>query len=262
MKSLRTSVAAAMGGAVLVAGLLVGVSIAFADDSDAPTISEKKDNHPTRGWVRDLISDIADQIDVSIYEIADRLKDGESIEDIADDLGVDLEAARGRVLDEIEARVAAGDLTEEQGDALRERIESFDFSDVPNHDRGFRFGFDRGPFDFSFEFDRSELHELLGSGLSLDEVLEELGVDLDAALEAARESAVDHIDKMVEDGVISEERAAEMKDKLEECELGDGFPFSDRGFFFERRPRGQGFGFFDRDGSADDANAENVRFSA
>lgn len=283
--TLRTGVAAAMGGAVLVAGLLVGVSFAVADEGDEPEATvEDKSADRCRGHLRGLVGEIADELGVDLDEIKSQLRDGATLEDLVDDLDIDLdgvvESAKDRVLAELEERVSAGDLSEERADGIRERIESFDLDELPSPREGLErlrrgFGDMRGfgHFDFDWEIDPGELREKLESGLSLDEALGDLGVDLEEMLEDARAAAVDRIDDLVEEGVISQERADQLKEMITSFEMGEGFPFGPHGFHFDfdgfdfdferfRGPHGhhRGFGFFgDRN---DDANAEGASSSA
>ena len=102
------------------------------------------------------------------------------------------------------------------------------------------------------DIDLDGLRELIESGTGLEEALEGLGVDVDAMISEAIETATAHIDEMVAEGRISQERADEMKERLSDFELGDGFRFGSRDG--ERGPRGHGF-FGDRGG---EANAEEA----
>ena len=287
IKHLRTGVAAAMGGAVLLAGLIVGASIAFADDtSDADaTVKEKDCAFP--GGFHGLWDDVIGELDIDLDELRSQLREGATLEELAETAGIDLDAAiqdaKDALTDAIDEKVESGYLSEERADALKERIESFELEEYrfgPRGDRGFGFGFGdmRGfgsPFG-DFDIDLSELHDLLESGMTLDEALPELGVDIDGAIEDARQQALDRIDSLVEDGVLSEQRAADLKEMIESFELGDGFPFGRGGFHFrfdyngegqefsydfEDFPgrHGRGFGWFHGDdGSTENANADSA----
>lgn len=254
-KSLRTGVAAAMGGAVLMAGLLVGASLALADDTEQQDTTTEQARGECDGFIKDRIhrmagglDDLAGELGISLEEIRDQLGEGATLEEIAEDLGVDLDAAFAKLRDaslaEIDERVAAGELTQEQGDAIKDRIESFEPGD-----RAFGPRLDRGMLNFrgflgDLEFDRDELHDLLEAGMAMDEALEDLGVDVDTLVEEAIANANAHIDELVADGRISQEQADEMKERLESFEIGEGLRFGPRGN--ERGQRGHGF-FGDRD---------------
>lgn len=268
MKSLRTGVAAAMGGAVLMAGLLVGASLALADEADEPDTTTQEETRGERdGFMRDRfhkmasgLEDLAAEFGLPLEEIREQLHDGATLEEIAEELGVDLDQVftdlRERALAEVDDRVAAGDLTQEQGDSIKERIESFEPGEGPfgaRPDRGMR---DFRGFLGDLDIDLDGLRELIESGMTLDDALEDLGLDVDALLSEAVENATAHIDELAADGRITQERADAMKERLESFELGERFPFGGRGFGDDgfRGPRGHGF----FDGQPNDANAEGA----
>ena len=267
-KTLRTGVAAAMGGAVLLAGLIVGASIAFADDGststdDAVPEKECRFEHlegllPFSGQLEDLAEDLG----LDLEAIQDQLRDGASLDEIAESQGIDLgsviEDLKQTALDEIDARVDAGDITEERANAIRERIEAFELDEFPRFEFRGRMpgGFDFDGFgdgrgfggffgDFDLDLDLSELRDQLESGVQLPDALEELGINTEDLLTDARTSALEHIDKMVEEGVITAERADEIREMIEGFDLDDGFPgFFRNGRGFKGHQHGQGFGFF------------------
>ncbi|MDJ0952420.1 MAG: hypothetical protein QNJ81_01950 [Acidimicrobiia bacterium] len=276
IKSLRTGIAAALGGAVLLAGLLVGASIALADDTEGAGVDEKNVEN-CRGHFHGLTEDIADELGIPLEDIKTQLRDGATLQEVADDLGVDLEQAissvKDRILEELDERVAAGDISEERADAIRERVEDFELGEFPGP-RGFA-GFGHGFGDMlgfhDLDIDPSELREKLESGLSLDEALEEMGVDLEATLQDARDAVLERIDELVADGVITQERADLIKEMIESFDASAGFPFGARGFNFDferfedfdfgefQEPHRRGFGFFFGDDAETDA--ENALFN-
>ena len=302
-RSLRTGLAAAVGGAVLVTGLLLGASFAFAQDSGVSDATDEvtEDDQVTEDdraakpeCDRDRVhigfgdlDEIAAEFGLSMDELKEMLADGSTLEEIAADAGVDLEEMvadlRTKALEKIDDAVAEGDLTEEQADRIKERIESFEFGDGLLGRRGFDFRGDRGfPFLGSIgglleDVDLDALREELESGASLDEALEGLGVDVGQLLEEALETATAHLDDLVADGSLTQERADEIKERLESIDLTEGLPFGIRdfrlrdldmdGFDFDfdgfrgHRHRGRGFGFFgggNGDAEADDSNADGV----
>ena len=274
------------------AGLVVGASLALADEADEPeVVVEDKSADRCRGHLYGLFGELTEELGVDLEEIKDQLREGATLEEMVEDLDVDLDAAleavKDRFLAELDERVAEGDLSEERADDIRERIEDFDLDELPPLPRGFQrfgngFGDMRGfgDFDFDLDFDLRELREKLESGMSLDEALGDLGVDLEEMLEDARSAAIEQIDDLVADGVISQERADALKERIESFDLGEGFPFGPRGFRFGfdferfdgldferfRGPHGhdRGFGFFgDRDDHpSDEVNAEDASLSA
>ena len=267
MKSLRTGVAAAMGGAVLMAGLLVGASLALADETDEPDTPQEETRGELGGFMGDRfhkmaggLEDLAAELGLPLEEIREQLHDGATLEEIAEGLGVDLDQVftdlRASALAEIDQRVADGDLTEEQGDSIKERIESFEPGEGPFGTRPNRGMHAFRGFLGDLDIDLDSLRESIKSGMTLDDALEDLGLDVDALLSDAVENATAHIDELVAEGRITQERADEMKERLESFELGEGFPLGSRGFGDDgfRSPRGHGF----FDGPPDEANAEGA----
>jgi polyhydroxyalkanoate synthesis regulator phasin len=298
-KRLRTSVAAAMGGAVLLAGLLVGASFALAQETEEPDVTVESDapdrargaRDDARRWVGNL-EGIAEEFGTTLDELKAQLAGGATLDDIATDLGIDMqdvvERLRQEALDAIDQQVADGNLTQERADSIKERIESFDledgfpfgkhgprgeapegFDDEHRGSRGFVEGLDLGGFrghhGDGFEFfgdldiDLEELRGLLSSGMSLDDALSELGIDVDSLIAEAQEAALAHIDERVAAGEMTQDQADQLKEMIEGFDISEGFPFGMRGFgSFDLRgfPHHQGEGFFD--GAPDDVNAEGA----
>jgi hypothetical protein len=259
MKSLRTGVAAAMGGAVLVGGLLLGASIAMAQTGDQPTPSDQPST-----TADDSTDDSTDNSPENSPENGDdEVRRGErcgNLEEIAEELGIDLDELRQQL---------------DEGTPLRDLLEDAGL-DPDAFVEGFRFrgGFgDRLPFlgrhdgwldDLDIDIDLDDLREKIESGLTLEEALGEFGVDIDSLLEEVTQGALDKIDELLADGVITDERAAELREMVEGFELGEGLHFGP-GFRFEfdgsdgpglGRHHGEGFGFFDGDGDGDDDEAD------
>lgn len=292
-KSLRTSIAAAMGGAVLVTGLLVGASFALAQDADEPEVTEETEanidedsekkfglfsgrTHMWGGDIDDLLSDFG----LTMDELRNQIADGATLEEIAAEAGIDLAGVLGRlradVLASIDDSVAAGDLTQQQGDAIKEKIESFDLEeglqfrprdgfgimpkDMELDGRGFGFegrGFgglgDMGGLFGDLDIDLDELREQLESGASIDEALDAMGIDLEELAAEALEDSLAHLDEMVADGVVTQEQADSIRETLESIDLSEGLPFGIGGFRFggalpDFDFEGFDFGEFDFDG--------------
>jgi hypothetical protein len=338
-KRLRTSVAAAMGGAVLLAGLLVGASFAVAQETEEPdvTVENETPDRVARGsrddarhWVGNL-EGIAEEFGTTLDELKSQLADGATLEDIATDLGIDMqdvvERLRQEALDAIDKQVADGTLTQERADSIKERIASFNLEDgfpfglhgprgeAPEGfdgehrgSRGFLEGLDldidleelgdllrsgmtledalaelgvdldlesldlggfRRHHGDGFEFfgdldiDLEELRGLLSSGMSLDDALSELDIDVDSLIADAQEAALAHIDERVAAGEMTQEQADQMKEMIEGFDISEGFPFGMRGsggFDFRGFPHHPGDGFFD--GAPDDVNAEGALLDA
>lgn len=161
----------------------------------------------------------------------------------------------------VDEAVEAGRLTEEEGERLKERLDSSELPFVvpgleklPFGDRGFEL-FDRtfGLFGAIVDLDtaasylgltESELREELADGKSLADVAREQGKSVDGLVRELVDEAEQRIDDAVADDRLSEERGARLKDDLEE-RIRDrvdrepswrGFPFDvPRGF---RGPNG------------------------
>jgi hypothetical protein len=75
-----------------------------------------------------------------------------------------------------------------------------------------------------------------------DSVAKHLGISSQELEDATRAAAIDQVDAALEDGRITEERAEELKSRIESGEMP---PFFGPGLFFERPGRGgeHGFGF-------------------
>ncbi|MEA2000433.1 MAG: hypothetical protein U9N84_00890 [Actinomycetota bacterium] len=295
-KNLRQSVAAALGGAVVVATLFVGAAFAFAQDGgeSAPVADTPAEVDPPRP---DLFGDRLDLTD----------------EDVADVLAEIEEQALGLIDD----AVTSGRITEEQGDALKGRVGAFSSRDRLRFDpdmlldgvpfelpdffgtlpEGFEFGLDHfpfGPLPEGFEFEGypfdldsfgdfdlmaeleglaeglgttvEELREQFESGMSLDDVLDDLGIDRETLVAETLEQAIAKIDGLVADGVLSQDQADSIKELLDRFGSGEGFPFDLHDFDFDfgefefdmdgfRGHDGHGFGF-DFFGDGDDGVAE------
>jgi hypothetical protein len=145
------------------------------------------------------------------------------LNDAANELGVspsDLSAAIESALEKrVDAAVAAGRLTKEQGDDLKQRIESGDFP---------LFGFGPGPGGF-------ENHEMLGgldaaaaclglsedqlraqleSGKSLADVAKAKGKSVEGLVDALVADAKKHLDEEVAEGHLTKSQAEQMLSRL------------------------------------------------
>jgi hypothetical protein len=178
------------------------------------------------------------------------------IDDAAEQLGVEpseLSAALKQALkNRVDAAVEAGRLTEEQGAALKERIDSGEtpllYGGFGGH-RHWGHGPFGGPFAHfpSFESAASylglteeELRSELADGKSLGEIAKEQGKTVDGLVQALVDAATERIDQAVEDGKLTAAQAADLKKGLEEriTELVSREPGLHRGF-----PRRHGYHF-------------------
>lgn len=171
------------------------------------------------------------------------------IDDAASQLGVESEelsdALKQAMKNQIDAAVEAGRLTEEQGDELKERIDSEDFPLLGPRARGGSGFHGHGPGHFGhgevlaaaasyLGLTEAELREQLDDK-TLAEIAKEEGKSVSGLVDAMVSAAEKSIDQAVDDGKLTEERATQLKNGLEERmtdlvngELGHGF--QGRGF--------------------------------
>jgi predicted DNA-binding protein (UPF0251 family) len=171
------------------------------------------------------------------------------IDDAAAELGVEPSALSDALKEALKNRVdeAVGDgrMTEEQGEELKERIDS---GDTPPLFGGFGHRGGLGHPGHFRDFDaastylgltESELHEELEDGRTLAEIAEAEGKSVDGLVDAMVAAAEEKIDEAVADGRLTEERASDLKQDLEQriTDLVNAEPGERR---FDMRP---GFGF-------------------
>ena len=175
------------------------------------------------------------------------------VNDAAKNLGVEpskLSAALKKAFeDRIDAAVAAGRLTKEQGAELKQRIESDDFPLFGPPAFGHGFG---APHPFFHGLDAAasylgltedELHSRLESGKTLAEVAKAQGKSVAGLKDAMVADAKKHLDAAVKAGRLSsaeEQRVlADLEQRIDDLVNGK-LP--------DRFPRRHGFGFRDRPG--------------
>jgi hypothetical protein len=175
------------------------------------------------------------------------------VNDAAKNLGVEpskLSAALKKAYeDRIDAAVAAGRLTKQQGDELRQRIESGDFPLVGAPGFGHHFGA-RHEFGHGLDAAASylgltedQLHSRLESGKTLAEIAKAQGKSVDGLKGAMVKDAKTHLDAAVKAGRLS---AAEEQRVL--AGLQQRIDDLVNGKLPDRFPRRHGFGFRERQG--------------
>ena len=163
---------------------------------------------------------------------------------VAEKLGVttaELETAYEEVaLEQLDAAVEAGRITEEQADAIRERIESGDglgplgfgpFGGIHVHGPGHHL---EGAADY-LGLTEAELHEQLRAGKSLAEIAAAEGKSVDGLKASMVASAKEELDQAVEDGRLQAAQRDEMLERLGSKidDIVNGTP--NRGFRFGHR---------------------------
>jgi hypothetical protein len=156
---------------------------------------------------------------------------------VAEELGVTTtqlqNAYKAAALEQLEAAVAAGRLTEGQADEIRERIESGDFLGPAGF--GFLGGHGlRGPghhLEGAADYlglTEGELHERLRNGDSLAEIAEAEGRSVAGLKLALVAAAKERLDEAVADGRITAARRDELLEQLEskvdDLVSGEGLP--------------------------------------
>jgi hypothetical protein len=169
------------------------------------------------------------------------------LDSLAQHLGISREklddAVEAAALDQVDAALKAGDLTDEQADALKERIESGSglFFGLGHGLRGH--GHD-GPHGFGhlsaaaeyLGLEEDEFREQLRDGKTLAEIAKAEGKTVDGLEQAILADAKERVAAAVKDGKLTEAQATEALEALEDRidALVDGTGFGGhglRGFF-------------------------------
>jgi polyhydroxyalkanoate synthesis regulator phasin len=159
--------------------------------------------------------------------------------DVANRLGISEDKLEGAIEDatiaRIDAAVADGEITKEEGEALKERVRSGDFPALPPsfHGPGLGFGppgHDRmfGPGLFPgadlldtaagyLGMDEAEVREALRDGKSLAELAKDEGKSVEGLEQALRDELRKDADRAVDDGVLTKESADRLVEKLSAC---------------------------------------------
>jgi hypothetical protein len=222
------SLALAGGGA---AGALLGTpDLTFAQDPGSETAAEPDAGRWHPG---EQLAVAAEAIGISEDELRTALEDGQSIAQVAESNGVDVQTV-------IDAMVAAAtERLETAIDALPERMaevvqrEGFPERGPGHGPRGrghFGAGLDAAAAAIGIESE--ELRAALADGSTIAEVAEANDVDVQTVVDALVAEAEAHLDEAVADGRLDEERATEMKanlpDRISAMVDGEG-PFGHRG---------------------------------
>ncbi len=218
-RTLRTKVIA---GAVLAAALVGGGAAVAASQLGAGEEQQA------------ILDDAAKQLGVKPAELSDALKD----------------AYKAR----IDAAIEAGELTKQQGDALKERIESGELPLLglhhggPDGDHG---GF-HGNLDAAATYlglTEAELHEQLESGKTLAEVAGDQGKSADGLEQALVNAAKQDIAAAVDAGRLTQAQAdeiiTELPDRIDDLVNGT-LPPRGPGHGFGPGPHGDGDGAFEQ----------------
>jgi urease gamma subunit len=179
----------------------------------------------------ELLETTAEALGISRDELADRLRDGKTLEEIAKAEGNSLDDVRKAVEADLKERldkaVDEGDLTREQADRMLEGASDMldDLDAVlqgPPHLRGgpeFGLRFKHpggGPIELfetaaeALGITRNELADRLRDGKSIEEIAKAEGKSLDEVRDAVRAQLKERFDKAVEEGDLTRKQADEL----------------------------------------------------
>ena len=214
------SLALAGGGA---AGAILGTpNLSFAQDSGGATTTTAPTDATPDAAVEHHdgpgagLSVAADAIGITEAELRTALEGGQSIAQVAEANGVDVQKV-------IDAMVAAGtERLQSAIDGLPDRIaEVVQHEGLPEHGPGGPGGPGRGHFGAGLDvaakaigIDSEELRTALEGGSTIAEVATAHKVDVQKVIDALVAEADTHIDQAVTDGKLTETKAAEIKANL------------------------------------------------
>ena len=227
---MTTSLKIVSGAAVLLAAAVIGgalMSTAFAGDSDPDTDDLTDDG---TAYCQTFIDTFASELGVETAEVAP--------------------AAKAAAVASVTAAVAAGDLTQDQADAMIERINNWDGTGcgwigfhLGGGHHGAGLGFMSSAFTAAADalgLEPADLREALADA-SLEEVANDQGVSYEEVTSAALAAAKTDLDAAVADGTITQDRADAIYDHLSTW-LADGGAFEGHGWGGGRHHQGPGLG--------------------
>jgi uncharacterized protein YidB (DUF937 family) len=162
------------------------------------------------------VSAAAEALGMSPSELRSALRDGQTIADVAEERGVDLQTVIDAMVAEATERI--DERAAEAKEDLPERITDLVNGEVPDHPGGPRGGI-RAGFDAAAQalgISAEDLRSALRDGRTIADVAEEQGIDVQAVIDAMVAEATTHIDEEVAEGDLDADRAAELKEDLPE----------------------------------------------
>jgi len=219
------------------------------------------DNDQAEAYREQMQEALTNALGLSVEELDAARDEGKSLLEIAEEQGVDvadveeaMKAASEQLLDQA---VADGLLTQEQADSVRQRWQGM----ADRGHLGMRGGFPgrpagRGVFPFAdpdqAEAYREQTQEALANALGLSveeldaardegksllEIAEEQGIDMADVQEAMRAAGEQLIDQAVADGLLTQEQADTIRQRVDEVPGPGGMR---RGYGFHRMPGWRG----------------------
>jgi ATP-dependent Clp protease ATP-binding subunit ClpA len=175
---------------------------------------------------------LSEVLGVDADTLGEALKGGQSIADLAAENNVSIDTVTQAMLDEQAARVAAaldeGRIDQERADAMTERLTD-NIDAIVNGEMGPGQGGmgQRGMRQEQRQENLDEMAGLLGvesqdladslkAGSSLSDIAEENGVDTEVIVDAIVDRQTERLNTAVENGRVSEDRAAEIAENIEE----------------------------------------------
>ncbi len=229
----RATVAGIAVIAVLVVTLIAAYSVAMASgrSSNARAFCGEGDAaggammRGGRGPVGAGMETIAEQLGMGGDELREQLRDGKTIAELASEKGVELQAIIDAVMDDARERMAEEvteeDITRKRADEMLEHMQER-LTDMLENGGG-RMGEVRGGMMDQFELiaeqlglSEEELRDEIRDGNSVAELAEEKGIDLQTIIDAALNRAREQLAGEVAQENITQKRADEMLEKLEE----------------------------------------------
>ncbi len=163
-------------------------SMAFAATDEAPALKEKLLNRFGGFKGQHMMLEGSGLTQEQITEITEAIKDGKGFEAIAQELGIDLEALKDR-----SSRFTGAHLG---------KVKDFSLLQSLLEKTGMT---------------AEELSAQLKDGKTLEEIAKEMNIDLQAIKQELLEARFAEIDARVSEGKITEEEAAELKERIEGC---------------------------------------------
>jgi hypothetical protein len=216
MKNLKTlAVAGGLVAAALVGGTLISAAWAAPATSSSATNGGDPQDVDVAAYCQSWQEAFADELGVSV-----------------DDL---LPAAKAATIATIDAAVANGDLPEDVAARMQEKIESADGDGCRLLGAGFH-AWGRHAIGADFRLDwvnaaagalgmePAELTAALRGGDSLRQIAGDQGVDYEAVSQAILDAAKADLDALVEAGTITQDRADERLERLDQALQSNKFP--------------------------------------
>ncbi len=163
-------------------------SVAFATSDEAPALREKLMNRFGGFKGQHMMLEGSGLTQEQITEITEGIKDGKGLEEIAQEMGIDLESFKDRSSKFMGAHMGII----KDSSLLQSLLEETGLT-------------------------KEELAAELKEGKTLEDIAEEMNIDLEVIKQELLEARLAELDERVSEGKITEEEAAELKERIEGC---------------------------------------------